>query len=404
MNRFIRTGLIALAGLALSGFAPTNANAQEQPTGIEQLVLDTTEEMHVVRHTFSENERLRNLNFQTENYDTFQWLLDTYNTPLSQGDELTVLEVLTEQGHYIPLVLDLDYADPEKQDILLFGEPSSVSLPYASVWDYHDMNGDRRRRLWTNNTNPSLFDIVIRDIVFPLEGDLYDHYVTSHMGLRNNPLPEAGGPDINDHKGTDWRAEVGTPIIASFDGYFNAGYGRRNLELHPEYESDLLAGKYGVLSGGRIIRNTNRRPEWEQLSFLYFHLSDVEREIRDTIIEQRLDAGELTGDKREEFRRWYEMLLSGDEEDILRSFRWHGIHDRIMVGTPVQQGQLLAYTGNTGLSEGPHLHVGITRNGEIVDPFQFFRDNARVHVYEPRHMQDLKEEYELFLYNWYEQQ
>jgi beta-lactamase regulating signal transducer with metallopeptidase domain len=40
----------------------------------------------------------------------------------------------------------------------------------------------------------------------------------------------------------------------------------------------------------------------------------------------------------------------------------------VKVGDKVQQGQIIGYVGNTGLSKGVHLHYEVLKNGEAVDP------------------------------------
>jgi murein DD-endopeptidase MepM/ murein hydrolase activator NlpD len=47
-----------------------------------------------------------------------------------------------------------------------------------------------------------------------------------------------------------------------------------------------------------------------------------------------------------------------------------GFGKGISPGTKVQQGQVIGYLGNTGLSTGPHLHYEVIINGSFVDPLK----------------------------------
>lgn len=54
-----------------------------------------------------------------------------------------------------------------------------------------------------------------------------------------------------------------------------------------------------------------------------------------------------------------------------------GFAQGIKVGTEVSRGQQIAMAGDTGLSEGPHLHYEVHSNGEPVDPLYYlFADTS----------------------------
>jgi murein DD-endopeptidase MepM/ murein hydrolase activator NlpD len=51
----------------------------------------------------------------------------------------------------------------------------------------------------------------------------------------------------------------------------------------------------------------------------------------------------------------------------------YGHLSRVLVrsGQHVQRGQIVAYSGNSGLSTGPHLHFEVYRSGQVVNPRGF---------------------------------
>ena len=57
--------------------------------------------------------------------------------------------------------------------------------------------------------------------------------------------------------------------------------------------------------------------------------------------------------------------------DYYETFFAHLNYSPLAIGDRVEQGERVAYSGNTGWSTAPHLHFSIFRNGQSVDPLDF---------------------------------
>lgn len=96
-------------------------------------------------------------------------------------------------------------------------------------------------------------------------------------------------------------------------------------------------------------------------------------------IDFRADIGtdiHATGDGVVEFagrRGTYGNLLIIDHGFGYKTRYAHlsGFADGIRPGTKVERGELVGYTGNTGVTNGPHLHYEVRFNGQPVDPLNY---------------------------------
>lgn len=54
----------------------------------------------------------------------------------------------------------------------------------------------------------------------------------------------------------------------------------------------------------------------------------------------------------------------------------HLTSSRVLAGQTVDQGDIIAFSGNTGTSSGPHLHLGIYKNGTAIDPMSVINNDS----------------------------
>jgi murein DD-endopeptidase MepM/ murein hydrolase activator NlpD len=56
----------------------------------------------------------------------------------------------------------------------------------------------------------------------------------------------------------------------------------------------------------------------------------------------------------------------------------HLLSSRVRVGQRVQQGEVIGYIGNTGLSTGPHLHYEVHIGSDVVDPYKYINIRSSI--------------------------
>ncbi len=74
----------------------------------------------------------------------------------------------------------------------------------------------------------------------------------------------------------------------------------------------------------------------------------------------------------------YGKVLKYETEDGYEVMYAHLSQVLVKKGQEIKQGQVVAKSGNTGLSTGPHLHYSLWKEGELLDPMDFLSSEAMV--------------------------
>ena len=62
----------------------------------------------------------------------------------------------------------------------------------------------------------------------------------------------------------------------------------------------------------------------------------------------------------------YNVII--DHGNGFKTLYGHMTRYTVSVGDTVYQGEVIGYVGSTGWATGPHLHLSVYKNGELVNP------------------------------------
>ncbi|MBF0299418.1 MAG: M23 family metallopeptidase [Oligoflexia bacterium] len=127
-----------------------------------------------------------------------------------------------------------------------------------------------------------------------------------------------------------------------YDGYF----------LWPTPSSNMITSLYGEDRGNR--------PFHEGL--------DVAAPMGSYVL--AVEDGEVTVSS-EDYGGYGKFLMISHEKGV-SSLYGHLSKQLVQQGDNIKKGQIIALTGNSGRSTGPHLHFEVRKSGKAIDPTPFF--------------------------------
>ena len=192
-----------------------------------------------------------------------------------------------------------------------------------------------------------------------------------------NQLPALGGPEL--------RMEDGSQGFESFDMIqeiddlsLKIGDRQQQLELLENLLSDrkiqsdtFLAGR--PVSSGWISSNFGRRIDpfngdlaWHQGVDFATGVTGVEvSSVASGVV---TFSGERSG---------YGMLVEVNHGNGYESLYAHNEEVLVNPGDIIKKGQVVALSGNSGRSTGPHVHFEIHKNGRVIDPASYINRTNR---------------------------
>jgi len=135
----------------------------------------------------------------------------------------------------------------------------------------------------------------------------------------------------------------------------------RSLFLGTAFFSPLLEGKATSGFGTRRNPFNDRRMEFHKGIDMGCHAgSKVHAARRGEVVFSGYEEG-------------YGNLVIVEHEFGYRSYYGHLSKRMVKTGQQVKPGELIALSGNTGRSTGPHLHFEIRKNGRALNPMTFLK-------------------------------